>query len=94
MTTPPPRRVPRARLLTVAHDCPLCDEALVRLRDLERRGRVEVEVVVIDRDPRLALRHALRVPVIEIDGVEAMHGKIERTALERALDRASGEPAR
>jgi len=80
----PPRRVV---LYTVAHDCPLCDEALAHLDSLRaaHARAFALEVVVVDRDPRLAIRHALRVPVVEVDGVEVLHGKIARADLERVL---------
>ena len=77
-----PRRVV---LYTVAHDCPLCDEALAHLDSLRATHAFALEVVVVDRDPRLAIRHALRVPVVEVDGVEVLHGKIARADLERVL---------
>jgi hypothetical protein len=70
---------------TVARVCPLCDEALHHLRALEPVHGFDLRVVRIDADPMLSIRHALRVPVIEIDGREALHGKVTRAALEAAL---------
>jgi glutaredoxin len=70
---------------TVARECPLCEEALHHLRALEPRHGFSLRVVRVDDDPRLAIRHALRVPVIEIDGREALYGKVTREALEAAL---------
>jgi len=72
-------------LYTVGHACPLCDEALAHLRSLQPEGGFELRVVVIDSDPLLAVRHALRVPVIEVDGSEALHGKVTLAALRAAL---------
>jgi hypothetical protein len=70
---------------TVGHECPLCDEAIAHLEGLRATHEFALRVVVVDGDPRLAIRHALRVPVVEVDGVEVLHGKVERSALERAL---------
>ena len=84
--------LPRVTLYTVKSPCPLCDEARIHLEALSRVRTLDVRQVVIDGDPRLVVRHALRVPVIEIDGVEALHGKISRSDLEGALDRAAVAP--
>ena len=72
-------------LYTTSHACPLCDEARFHLDREREQTPFDLRVVTVDGDPRLAVRHALRVPVIEIDGVEAMHGKIEPDALRAAL---------
>jgi glutaredoxin len=72
-------------LYTTARHCPLCDEARHHLDRAREREPFSLRVVEVDADPRLAIRHALRVPVIEIDGVEAMYGKIDPRALEGAL---------
>ena len=79
-------------LYTVAHPCPLCDEALAHLEAIAVRVPFRLRTVVVDSDPRLVFRHALRVPVLEIDGLEAMHGRIDRDALERALRAAALRP--
>ena len=79
-------------LYTVGRDCPLCDEARAHLEAVARSRPLAVRQVVIDGDPRLVIRHALRVPVIEIGGVEALHGKFSRSDLEGALDRAPVAP--
>jgi hypothetical protein len=76
-------------LYTVARECPLCDEALAHLRALAPRWAFDLRVVAIDGDPRLAVRHALRVPVVEIDGREAAFGRVTREALEAALEAAA-----
>jgi hypothetical protein len=72
-------------LNTTSHAGPLCDVARFHLERERERTPFDLRVVAVDGDPRLAIRHALRVPVIEIDGVEAMHGKIEPDALRAAL---------
>ena len=80
-------------LYTVGHPCPLCDEARLHLDALGARIPFRLRTVVVDHDPRLAVRYALRVPVLEIDGVEAMFGRIDPVALEHALVRAATRPA-
>jgi hypothetical protein len=75
---------------TVARECPLCEEALHHLRALRPAHGFALRTVTVDGDPRLAIRHALRVPVVEIDGREALHGKTTRAALEAALEAARG----
>jgi glutaredoxin len=75
----------RVVVYTVAGDCPLCKEALHHLRALEPVHGFDLRVVRIDDDPMLSIRHALRVPVIEIDGREVLYGKVTRAALEAAL---------
>jgi hypothetical protein len=85
-TSPPGAARRRVVVYVLARHCPLCDDALALLRDAATRRPLDVRVVPIDGDPRLSLRHALRVPVVEIDGVEALFGRVTREALEAALD--------
>jgi hypothetical protein len=75
----------RIVVYTVARECPLCEEALHHLRALEPAHGFDLRVVRIDGDPGLSIRHALRVPVIEVDGREVLHGKVSREALEAVL---------
>lgn len=77
----------RVVLYTVSHPCPLCDEVRAHLEALRRRHALDVEEVLVDRDPRLAVRYALRVPVVEVDGREAAFGKVDPRVLEAALSR-------
>jgi hypothetical protein len=61
----------RVVMYTIGRPCPLCDVAWAQLERIRGRHAFDLERVVIDGDPRLVVRHALRVPVIEIDGREA-----------------------
>ena len=85
--------VPHVRLYTIGRPCPLCEEALALLEELSRRVEFELEVVNVDGDLRLTVLHALKVPVVEVDGREVGHGRLDRTTLEGALFRAR-RPAR
>ena len=84
--------IPCVVVYTVGRECPLCDEARAHLDAVARSRPLDLRVVVVDADPRLAIRHALRVPVIEIDGVEVLHGKVTRSEIEAALDRTRVVP--
>ncbi|MBL9086013.1 MAG: SUMF1/EgtB/PvdO family nonheme iron enzyme [Planctomycetia bacterium] len=83
----------RVVLYTNANHCPLCDDARAALERLRPRLAFELVEVPVDRDPRLTFRYALRVPVIEVDGEEAMFGKIDPAALEAALRARRQGPA-
>ncbi len=83
----------RVVLYTNANHCPLCDDARAALERLRPRLGFEFVEVPVDRDPRLTFRYALRVPVIEVDGDEAMFGKIDPAALEAALRAGRQGPA-
>jgi len=65
--------------------CCLCDDARELL--LRARARHEFELVErdIDSDERLLRCYLERIPVIEIDGVEALELLIDAGQLDRAL---------
>jgi hypothetical protein len=75
----------RVVVYTVARPCPLCDEALAHLEAIRRTVDFDLVAVEIDHDPRLSVRHALRVPVVAVDGREVAYGRIDRAALEAAI---------
>jgi hypothetical protein len=73
--------------------CHLCDEAREHLEDLladvrARRGGEVVELAEVDirGDPALFERYRYRIPVIAVDGVERLEGRIERADVARLLD--------
>jgi hypothetical protein len=76
------------RLYTIGRPCPLCEEALALLEDVSRRVDFDLEVVNVDGDLRLTVLYALKVPVVEVDGREIGHGRLDRATLESALRRA------
>lgn len=72
-------------VLYVREGCHLCDEFLVELSidlgpDIER-----LVVVDVDRDPDLASRYGLRVPVLEMDGEVLGEGFYDGAGVRRAL---------
>lgn len=48
--------------------CHLCEEAERVLRQEQAAGRFRLELVDVDRDPELARRYGVRVPVVALDG--------------------------
>lgn len=65
--------------------CGLCDEA--RHTILAERGRraFEFQEVLIDGDDELERRHGLRVPVVEVNGVEAFEYVVDAARLRSLL---------
>ncbi len=61
--------------------CHLCDEMVGGLRE---RG-LEPEIIDVDRDPELASRYGLRVPVLVIDEEEICHFHLDAARLDRVL---------
>jgi hypothetical protein len=78
--SPDPRLV-----LYVREGCHLCDEFLVDL-SLELGPAVStVEIADVDRDPALAARYGLRVPVLEVAGEVACEGRYDAARVRSAL---------
>ncbi len=71
-------------VLYARRSCGLCDEA--RATILAERGRLGFgfREVLIDGDDDLERRHGLRVPVVEVNGVEAFVYAVDAAGL-RAL---------
>jgi hypothetical protein len=71
--------------LYVREGCHLCDDFLVDL-SLEMGPAYSVLAVVdVDRDPGLAARYGLRVPVLEVAGEVACEGHYDAARVRRAL---------
>jgi glutaredoxin len=67
--------------------CHLCEEARAVVDRVRSRRPFELEEVDITRDPTLEARYRERIPVIAIDGQEALQLVIEASELERCLAR-------
>ena len=65
--------------------CHLCEEARAAVDEVRTRHPFDLEEVDITRDPTLEAAYRERIPVIAIDGEEALELVIEATELERCL---------
>lgn len=70
-------------VLFTRRGCHLCESA----EDLLAFHGLEVELVDVDASPEHRARYGLRVPVLQIDGSDALEGRFDESAL-RALLRA------
>jgi glutaredoxin len=67
--------------------CGLCDEARETILAVRGRRSFEFEEVFIDGDGSLERSYGLRVPVVEVDGVEEFEFAVEPAALEQLVTR-------
>ena len=65
--------------------CHLCEEARAVVLDLQARRPFDLEEVDITRDPALERRYRERIPVVAIDGKEALELVIDPVELEGCL---------
>ena len=69
--------------------CHLCDEARAYLEDaltdLDRNQELDLREMDIRRDTALFERYRYRIPVIMVDGVERLEGRIEASAIQELL---------
>ncbi len=71
--------------------CHLCDEAREHIEELLARlpaSAVELHEIDIRRDEQLFERYRYRIPVITVDGVERLEGRIEPHEVATLLDGA------
>lgn len=73
-----------AILLYAKAGCHLCDEARAHLEDLAADYHLTFDEVDIRRDPTIFERYRYRIPVITVNGVERLEGRIEAADI-RAL---------
>ncbi|MGZ3581224.1 MAG: glutaredoxin family protein [Ktedonobacterales bacterium] len=75
--------------------CHLCDEARSYLEELAASHDIDIDIQEIDirRDPSLFERYRYRIPVILVDGVERLEGRIEQDDV-YALLPSTPEPER
>lgn len=57
--------------------CHLCDQVRDYLEDLAADYTVELQEIDIRRDLALFERYRYRIPVVAVDGVERLEGRIE-----------------
>jgi glutaredoxin len=65
--------------------CHLCEEARQVVEAVRERYPFDLEEVDITRDPTLERAYRERIPVVAIDGAEALELVIERSELEERL---------
>ena len=65
--------------------CGLCDEAREVMAAAGRAVPFQFDEVYIDGDDALELRYGLRIPVVEVDGVEAFELTVDSARLEELL---------
>jgi glutaredoxin len=65
--------------------CHLCEEARQVVDAVRARHPFDLEEVDITRDPALERAYRERIPVVAIDGAEALELVIERSELEERL---------
>lgn len=68
-----------------APGCHLCESALAVIDAVRGDVEVPVELLDITADPELERRYRERIPVVEIDGVEAFTYFVHPEALRRRL---------
>lgn len=64
-------------LLYAKAGCHLCDDARTHLEDLAADYHLTFDEVDIRRDPAIFERYRYRIPVITVNGVERLEGRIE-----------------
>ena len=69
--------------------CCLCDEAKEALHQVRSERPFELEEVDVSLDPVLHARYGERIPVVEVDGVDAFELHVSAPELERLLDTVS-----
>jgi hypothetical protein len=65
--------------------CCLCDEARATVADVRARRPFDLEEVDVSLDPVLLARYGERIPVLEVDGVDAFELAVSGPELERLL---------
>lgn len=83
---------PRIELFTTGPACGLCETAWGHLRALHGEFRFESRKVQLEAGTPVPADYVIRAPVIHIDGVAAIEGRIDADALARALRRARVPP--
>jgi glutaredoxin len=76
--------MPTVTLYTRA-GCHLCEQAERVLREQRAATPFRLELVDVDRDPELARRYGVRVPVVAVDGVELFEYEVPADLLRARL---------
>ena len=71
--------------------CHLCEEAERVVRSEQATAGFDLELVDIDRDPELARRYGVRVPVVALDGEELFEYEVPLDLLRARLGRVGAD---
>jgi glutaredoxin len=71
--------------------CHLCEEAERALREEQAATPFRLELVDIDRDPALARRYGVRVPVVAVDGEDLFDYEVPVDLLRARLGRVAAD---
>jgi glutaredoxin len=69
--------------------CCLCDEAKATLAEVGKSRRFDLTEVDVSLDPVLHARYGERIPVVNIDGVDAFELHVDAVELANMLDTVS-----
>ena len=67
--------------------CHLCDEARAAIEAARAEREFSLEEVDVSLDPRLERRYGERIPVVAVDGREALELRFDPAEIVRAVDR-------
>jgi glutaredoxin len=70
-------------VLFTRRGCHLCE----RVEDLLALHSPDAVIIDVDASPDHAARYGLRVPVLQIDGVDVLEGRIDEASLVAALQK-------
>jgi glutaredoxin len=84
-------RGPATVTLYTRAGCHLCEEAARVLRAEQAATAFRLELVDVDRDPALARRYGVRVPVVAVDGVELFEYEVPTDLLRAWLGRVRAD---
>jgi glutaredoxin len=73
-------------VLFTRRGCHLCE----RVEDMLALHSPDAVIVDVDAFPEHVVRYGLRVPVVQVDGVDLLEGRIDESSLVAALPREDG----
>lgn len=65
--------------------CPLCDKAMQLLLELKNELNFTLEEINIEKNDELTEQYGLKIPVIHIDGEEAVFGNVNKIDIFKCL---------
>jgi glutaredoxin len=75
--------------ILIKERCPLCEQALAVLGELQEEIGFELEAIDIASDPELGRTFRFAVPVIRVDGEEWARHRVDAEFERRLLERAT-----